>query len=352
MRLLPIDIDPQEFYKSKYLFYHRFTFWVAIIASFCMVTYFVSDCQIFGYTAWEVLPMRLFPLVIAAGLAILSRKTTNYKIMTVATYLTVLSVLWCTIWVVYYLPDKTHFGEGSVINQFLFFAVGFAAPWHYVVAVSGIVLVSILGTDCIIHYPNFDILISLNLPCLIGTTVAHFFMQKLYIKHFRAQKMLEYISMYDQLTGANSRNAIQNLIKVENNQFIDDLTRPLCVAMFDIDFFKAVNDNYGHAKGDIVLKDFTTIVKKNMRQGDYFIRWGGEEFVLLMPNTSIKHAMSLVEGIRKKVSQAKSKVCPITISAGVSRYDGMDYKKAIDQADQALYKAKAAGRNNVVLFEE
>lgn len=122
--------------------------------------------------------------------------------------------------------------------------------------------------------------------------------------------------------------------------------------MFDIDFFKAVNDNYGHAKGDIVLKDFTAIVKKNMRQGDYFIRWGGEEFVLLMPNTSIKHAMSLVEGIRKKVSQAKSKVCPITISAGVSRYDGMDYKKAIDQADQALYKAKAAGRNNVVLFEE
>lgn len=351
MRLLPQNIDSDEFYKSKFLFYQRFSYWIAIIAAIGMVCYFVSDCQIFGRFAWETLPGRLTPLFVVLGFILLNKKVHNYKILMTANYLTVLSTLWCTIWVVYYLPDKTHFSEGSVITQFLFFAVGFAAPWPAVVLVSIVTLASILGTDPIIHYPNLDILLSLNLPCLAGTTAAHFFLQKLHIKHFETQKKLEYISLYDPLTGANNRNITKSLIKEGTSQFIDDLSQPLCVAMFDIDLFKVVNDNYGHASGDLVLKDFASIVESNMRKGDRFVRWGGEEFVLLMPKTTQAQAVDLVEYIRKQVEHSDKGVCPITVSAGVSKYDGKDYKMAIDHADQALYKAKSGGRNRVDVFE-
>jgi len=348
MSILPKNIDPQEFYSSKYRFYHRFSYWVAIIATICMPAYLISDCQIFGRFAWEALPGRLTPLIFAFLLVLLSRKTRNYKILVPAAYLTIFSVLWCTIWVVYFLPDKTHFSEGSVINQLVFFAVGFAAPWHYVVAASTLVCISILGSDPFIHYPNLDILISLNIPCLIGTTAAHYFLQKLYIKHFRTQKKLEYISMYDPLTGAHNRNIIGSLVANGNTRFIDELDQPISVAMFDIDFFKQVNDSYGHANGDLVLKDFARIVKANMRQEDRFIRWGGEEFVMIMPKTSLEMASIHVDGIRKQVAGYRDGVCPITISAGIAQYDGNHYKDAIDQADQALYKAKEAGRNCIV----
>jgi len=350
MSILPQDIDPREFYKSKYLFYHRFTFWVVVIAAIGIVSYFVSDCMIFGRFAWETLPGRFTPLILLIAFIILNKKTEDYRIMVPASYLTVLSTLWCTIWVVYFLPDKTHFSEGSVLTQFLFFAVGFAAPWYYVVGVSAIVLASILGTDSIVHYPNLDLLIALNLPCLVGTTAAHFFLQKLHVKHFKTQKKLEYISMFDQLTGANNRNITQSLIKPDSSEFIDELSQPLSVAMFDIDLFKAVNDNYGHKNGDLVLKEFAAIVRKNMRPTDKFIRWGGVEFVMLLPKTSLDQALDFVDYIRKQVDHSENSICHVTISAGVSLYDGKDYKMAIDHADQALYKAKANGRNRVEVY--
>jgi len=348
MSILPKNIDAKEFYQSKYRFYHRFSYWVAIIASLCMPMYLVSDCQIFGRFAWEALPGRLTPILTAFLLILLNRKTQNYRIIVPATYLAVFSVLWCTIWVVYFLPDKSHFSEGSVINQFVFFAVGFAAPWHYVVAASTILFISIIGTDPVIHYPNLEILLSLNIPCLLGTTAAHYFLQILYIKHFKTQKKLEYISVYDQLTGAHNRNVIGSLVKKGSTEFIEELQEPLCITMFDIDFFKAVNDNYGHAKGDIVLRDFAHIVEKRMKSNDKFIRWGGEEFILLMPNTSLPQAANRIEDIRRRVAHFKKGVCPITISAGIAQYDGVNYKTAIDQADQALYKAKNSGRNKII----
>lgn len=350
MRLLPGNIDPHEFYKSKYRFYHWFSYWVAIISAVAMPAYFVSDCQLFGRIAWEALPGRFTPLLIVFFFSLLNKKTQNYKVIIPASYLTILSTLWCTIWVVYFLPDKTHFSEGSIIIQFLLFAVGFAAPWHYIVAASSIFFLSIIGTAPFIHYPNLDILISLNVPCLIGTMAAHFFLQKLYIKHFRTQQKLEYISMYDQLTGANNRNITRSLIKGNTTEFIDELREPLSIAMFDIDFFKKVNDNFGHANGDTVLKDFADIVKMNMRKEDRFIRWGGEEFILLMPNTTKDQAAIFIDDIRKQVADYKNGVCPVTISAGISQYDGLNYKTAIDRADQALYKAKDSGRNRIVII--
>lgn len=353
MRVLPHDIDLKDFYQSKFEFYRRFSFWAVIFAAVGTLSYFVSDCQLFGGRfAWETLPARLTPLIPMTAFILLSKKTKNYKIMGYATYFVIHCCIWCTMWSVYYLPDKTHFSEGSIVLQLAFFAVNFAFPWTMAVPMHTLQIVTILLTHPLIHYPNIDLLLSLNIPCWAAISLAHFVMQNLYVKHYQTTKKLQYISMFDALTGAHSRNITKDLLKPDSTEFKEKYRQPLCVAMFDIDLFKQVNDQYGHAKGDIVLKDFANIVLESKTDTDVFIRWGGEEFVLLMPNTELGAAVATVESIRRKVQRFDQGVCPITVSAGIAKYNGKDYKLVIDSADKALYTAKNSGRNQVVAFQK
>ena len=116
--------------------------------------------------------------------------------------------------------------------------------------------------------------------------------------------------------------------------------------MFDIDHFKHVNDTYGHIKGDVVLKELTRRVGIYIKERDYIIRWGGEEFLVILTDTPLEKARALAEKMREDVARSDNGVCPITISIGVSKYKD-SYKEALDAADHALYRAKNLGRNRV-----
>jgi len=124
-----------------------------------------------------------------------------------------------------------------------------------------------------------------------------------------------------------------------------------CLLLCDIDHFKAINDKHGHAVGDIVLIEFTKIVQSLIRSTDLFGRWGGEEFILLLPATDEEGAFVVSDKIRDAVEKQKFNVVgDITISIGVSLHskgDKMD--DLIERADNALYQAKRNGRNKVVL---
>lgn len=126
----------------------------------------------------------------------------------------------------------------------------------------------------------------------------------------------------------------------------------LSLVMWDIDHFKTVNDTYGHLVGDIVLKELTTIFKKNHRQGvDLIGRYGGEEFVLLLPDTSREGSRIMAERLRRKVEDfgfCDGKIS-ITISGGIACYpeDGTTYTELVQQADMYLYASKRGGRNRV-----
>ncbi len=126
----------------------------------------------------------------------------------------------------------------------------------------------------------------------------------------------------------------------------------LSLVMWDIDHFKQVNDNFGHLTGDLVLKEMTGIFKRSYRQGiDLIGRYGGEEFVMLLPDTPLEGAVTMCERLRRKVE--KYAFCDgkinLTISGGISVYpdDGATYDKLIERADIELYNAKKAGRNKV-----
>jgi len=120
----------------------------------------------------------------------------------------------------------------------------------------------------------------------------------------------------------------------------------------DIDYFKKVNDEYGHSAGDKVLTYIAKTIEECIRSSDYLIRWGGEEFVIILPDCNIEKAKGIAERIRSAIEHGENPVCPVTISMGISRYDGQDYHITINNADKALYYAKSHGRNKVVVYDD
>ena len=129
----------------------------------------------------------------------------------------------------------------------------------------------------------------------------------------------------------------------------------LSILMLDIDFFKNINDTYGHAVGDIVLEEVARIIKSCTRSADTAARYGGEEFVVMLNNTPSDAAMAIAERIRKSIEEKiimyNGKKINVTISIGVSSYnfDFESAKSIVDRADKALYESKQNGRNNVTL---
>ena len=166
----------------------------------------------------------------------------------------------------------------------------------------------------------------------------------------------------DALTGFYNKRQLEERTKQEVSG-AKRKNKPLCAIMIDIDFFKKVNDTYGHAVGDIVLKTVAHIIKSQLRDYDIAGRYGGEEFTILLPFTTIAEARMVAERLRFAVEKKLidiSKVVPdmqekninVTISSGVHQLQpGEDENELIQKADKALYEAKANGRNKVVVYD-
>jgi len=133
---------------------------------------------------------------------------------------------------------------------------------------------------------------------------------------------------------------------------------PFSVVLFDIDHFKRFNDTYGHLTGDLVLKRVAEVLKKEVRKADYAFRFGGEEFLLLLPETDMKRAFIVAEKIRKSIESVQmvseeGERLHVTISGGVAEFaKGMNLEKIIHDADEALYRAKDAGRNRIEMASQ
>lgn len=345
-------VDKQQFFQAKYDYFRSFNFWVVVIGCLSSLTYFISDCQIFGRFATETLIARFNILIPLAIFIPVAKKVRNYKFMVVFTYFMIHWIMWNTIWAIVYLPDKSHASEGFIIMQLLFFAVGFAAPFTYSTPAHLMLIGDILISNCFNHYQNLDLMLSLGLPATIAIILVHFCMQKYYTDHYETTKNLEFLSTHDFLTQVYNRNRINELIDSETHTvFRKELGSKICVLMFDIDFFKKVNDTYGHKAGDTVLQKLCKCINENLEWENDFLRWGGEEFLVILHNCPISEGINIAEKLRGSVAKLDTGICPITISIGISCYDHKKYKTAIDAADRALYIAKKCGRNCVKFFE-
>ena len=171
--------------------------------------------------------------------------------------------------------------------------------------------------------------------------------------HIWVRIKMKELAMRDKLTSLYNRHMFLELL----NQTIsrmkrDNVNSVLIIA--DIDHFKEINDNYGHNKGDSVLRQFAEILNKNIRESDTSARWGGEEFVILLPNTKIDDGIKIAEKIRGIIEHSDFNIGKtITCSFGVAEIKPEDSDKPviIEKADKMLYKAKKNGRNRVESFK-
>ena len=172
----------------------------------------------------------------------------------------------------------------------------------------------------------------------------------------RCRKLIT-LSGTDTLTGLENRRVLEARMQQEISRSLRE-SKVFSIAYLDIDHFKHFNDKWGHAAGDVALKYFSDVLKHHVRTEDIVSRWGGEEFVIMFPNTDMQMAKMLLERIQDKLKSE-----PVTLShgnevlkfsAGISRfsYDGMHHAELIDKADTRLKIAKETGRDKVVTSSE
>lgn len=175
--------------------------------------------------------------------------------------------------------------------------------------------------------------------------------QRLKAQHLELQDALgrlHELATRDELTRTHNRRHITELLEIEQAQH-RRMNLPLCVALIDIDLFKSVNDRHGHAVGDEVLRGFSQFARQQLRESDLLGRWGGEEFLVVLPNTSRASALLAMNRLQQRLAAVSSDIMPvglrITFSAGVTELStDEDIDHAIERADQAMYRAKTSGR--------
>ncbi|OHD85198.1 MAG: hypothetical protein A3I60_02960 [Sulfuricurvum sp. RIFCSPLOWO2_02_FULL_43_45] len=164
------------------------------------------------------------------------------------------------------------------------------------------------------------------------------------------EKGLLKMATTDTLTGIGNRRLLEEVFQAHQS-LKERYSITLFLLMFDIDGFKGINDTYGHNIGDLVLKELTSLVSRSIRKSDLFVRWGGEEFAILLRYTDPLTVMKIAEQIRKRIDEHPFKtITHLTCSFGLTLVQpGETLEMVMDRADKALYCAKEEGKNSVHL---
>lgn len=176
--------------------------------------------------------------------------------------------------------------------------------------------------------------------------------------HKHMEEELRQLSNTDTLTGLPNRRYLLSRLDGEISRLQRLPEQPLAVLMLDLDHFKWINDQFGHATGDMVLQHFATMIRHEIRKIDTVGRMGGEEFAIILPGADVNAAYAFAERLRLKTAQIpfihNNKVIPVTVSIGVTAIDSpaANCQSALAWADKALYQAKESGRNQVAVYAQ
>lgn len=211
----------------------------------------------------------------------------------------------------------------------------------------------LLRRDPLVLLPN-TVLDGLHYFNVLGTVLILIFLAGYY--HYlitKAEANLRAMATIDPLTQLSNRRAVIEAIRDEEHR-VQRANTQMSFVLCDLDHFKLVNDTYGHDAGDEVLKAVSRVLSDGVREVDHLARWGGEEFLLVLPGAGTAEAQLVAERLRQRIEALRVKVghqeLHISMTFGVSaRHPGETSENTISRADQALYEGKHAGRNRVVL---
>lgn len=208
-----------------------------------------------------------------------------------------------------------------------------------------IFLVSCLGRENL-----FLNILNGDMRSLIYVASIFIFLALFVLIYTKDVRKLESISFTDNLTETYNRYKFLEIAQDELDRHIR-CESPLSFVMIDIDNFKKVNDDYGHNAGDLALKELSNLISKNVRKSDIFARWGGEEFILMLPDSDSYSAYKISERIRLLVESYEfNQIGHLTVSIGLSELtECHSLTGTIAQVDKALYKSKVEGRNKVTV---
>lgn len=337
----------KNYYQAKYEYYRTIHLWIIIAACVSSVFYFLSDIYLYHRFTLATFPARIAILVPLAIFLYLYFHTDNYIIMITAGYIASHCIMLNTIWASFHLDDLSFTCSGFLIINMIFLAAGITAPVPVAIFAHGLLFVDITVANIWLHYPAYDMMLLLGIPLYLGICAFYIAIDHTYRDQYNIKNKLEYTIRHDALTDAYNRNIIDELTGLDG-RLKDFAVGEAGVFMCDIDLFKNVNDTYGHSIGDTVLVKIASLIQANISESDYMIRWGGEEFVVIISG-SPEHIRHTAEKIRSDVERENiPTVGHVTISIGVAIYDGMELLKTVNKADKALYQAKETGRNKVV----
>ncbi|MCR4923467.1 MAG: GGDEF domain-containing protein [Lachnospiraceae bacterium] len=243
-----------------------------------------------------------------------------------------------------------YFGSCARLRTKLFFS-------FIVLLARFLLIILFVGTDSLVEIPIImeKLLQGVNITAVYSALI---FLSYTFSKNEKEQerKLVKYNDELqkeantDRLTGLYNRRRADDYI-AELKEFTGD--KPISIAIADIDFFKKVNDTYGHDAGDEVLKNVASILNKSVRSNTFVARWGGEEFVIILTDCNGDDAFSVLERIRRNIKDNPTSVgnttIDVTLTFGLVEYDfSGDFEKCIKQADENLYYGKSHGRDQIV----
>lgn len=190
-----------------------------------------------------------------------------------------------------------------------------------------------------------------NMAMLLVAVIYEYARVSAYESMMRIRRKLDRISRTDELTGLPNRREIHQRLRYEAVRAARHL-RSFSIVLGDLDGFKLINDTHGHLAGDKILREVARVLRSALRKEDSIGRWGGEEFLVLLPETSTEGAVRVAENLRKRVQEMQiewhDRKIPVTISLGISFWEKGSLENLLRRADHNLYAAKRSGRNCVI----
>ncbi|WP_417358790.1 diguanylate cyclase [Gallaecimonas pentaromativorans] len=244
-------------------------------------------------------------------------------------------------------PSFAYFAPELYLNIVWSFAIsGLTLSYAAVAATSAVLVTLLAGVLKGVGGPFIGLHLLWMLSAYLFGLVTALVLEWAYRCLYRQQCALLHSASTDDLTGLWNREKMAGLFELEKQKG-QAQAKPLAVIMLDIDFFKTVNDTFGHSVGDKVLGSFATLLRRHVRQQDHVGRHGGEEFFILLPETDAAQASAVAQDLRQRINQFHfEEVGNKTASFGVTQYQsGESLSQLLTRADRALYQAKAKGRN-------
>ncbi len=335
-----------DFYQSKCDYYQKYVELSLIAGAISSICFIFSDYLLNGSFIPTLLP-RLSIILFVIVFFVVTQFFRGRTVTVNMDYFLGHGMVIATIISIYFLDNRIHASEGFIIMNLIWLTIGFVSKPSEVVLSSLVFLAEIAISHSFNHYTNLDIIFALEIPAACAVIASHCLLMLYYLDHYRMQQKLELAMVTDPLTQVYNRHLLEKIVARNSLKDVKE-GEPIAIAMLDIDFFKKINDDNGHYTGDLTLLYIGQKLSNETHGDDYVIRYGGEEFVIILRNCDVNNACARMEQFRRDIENAEDTPVKFTVSIGVSRYTG-DYSKSLQNVDAALYKAKNTGRNKVVV---